>query len=173
MQGLFHIYTGDGKGKTTCAVGLAVRAIGAGKRVLVGQFLKGIPSAEVEVLRTLGVQLLRMEDAKKFSWQMNQQEAAEMRRSVHNFFEMILTHVNSGKWDLVIMDEALGAWKSEGVKLEELCNLVDQRPEGVELVFTGRGAPEELIRRADYVSVVVGVKHPYEKGIGARKGIDF
>ena len=169
-KGLVHIYTGNGKGKTTAAVGLACRAAGAGKRVLVAQFLKGRDTGELASLKMLGVRVLRT-DVKKFVLSMSEEEKAECKAGQEACLRAI--REMAADYDLVILDEILGAISMEMVGLEDVVNLIRNKPEPGELVLTGRGAPEELIALADYVSDIQCVRHPYEKGIQARRGIEF
>jgi len=173
MKGLVHIYTGNGKGKTTAAVGLAIRSHGAGKRVLMAQFLKGCDSAEVDVLTKLGIKVLRMCEVKKFTWQMTTDECTQLREACGVLLNKVVFEAKSGRWDLIVVDEAMGALASRGVSLAMLCHMIDDKPNELELVFTGRNAPRELIDRADYVSEIHAIKHPMDKGIKAREGIEF
>ena len=173
MKGLVHIYTGNGKGKTTSAIGLAIRAHGAGKRVLVAQFLKGCESGEVEVLKKLGITVLRMCEVKKFTWQMTKDECIEVQEACAKLLNEVVFEAKSGRWDLIVVDEAMGALANKGISLATLCHLVDDKPEELEIVFTGRNAPHELIDRADYVSEINALKHPFDKGVKAREGIEF
>lgn len=170
-KGLVHIYTGDGKGKTTAAVGLAVRARGAGLSVLLVQFLKGRETAELGPLASLGVEILRDEQTRKFLFYMNAAERAECLRRQHAVFEKAAALLP--RYDLVILDELLGAVAVEAVALGEAARLVRGKPERTELVLTGRDAPDELTGLADYVSEIRAVRHPYEQGVGARRGIEF
>ncbi len=173
MKGLVHIYTGNGKGKTTSAIGLAIRALGSGKRVLVAQFLKGCESGEVEVLKKLGITVLRMCEVKKFTWQMTKEECLEVQEACAKLLNEVVFEAKSGRWDLIVVDEAMGALANKGISLATLCHLVDDKPEELEIVFTGRNAPRELIDRADYVSEINALKHPLDKGVKAREGIEF
>lgn len=169
--GLVHIYTGDGKGKTTASVGLAVRAAGAGKRVLFLQFLKGRPTGELVSLKKIGVSVVRSEAVTKFVPYMNEQELKECRQSQEAVFNEIKSRINSV--DVVILDEVIGAISSGMISLGETIELIKSRPAGTEIVLTGRDAPQKLIEIADYVSEIKSVKHPYDKGITAREGIEY
>jgi cob(I)alamin adenosyltransferase len=175
MKGLVHIYTGNGKGKTTAAVGLGVRACGSGLRVLMVQFLKGTPSGEIKSIQKLepGFRVYRGKDTKKFTWQMNEEEKAQAFSEQQKILEYAYDAVQRGEVDLLIFDEALGAMSSGFLNKEAIIDFIKNKPEHLEIVLTGRGAPEELIELADYVSEIKNVKHPAEKGIKARKGIEF
>lgn len=169
--GLVHIYTGDGKGKTTAAVGLAVRAAGVGKRVLFSQFLKGRPTGELDSLKKIGVEIVRSGAVTKFIPYMNEQELAECKKSQQAVFNEVKS--KAGSFDVVILDEIIGAAGTGMISLEDAAEFVKKKPEGTELVLTGRDAPPELIALADYVSDIKAVKHPYDKGVNAREGIEY
>lgn len=170
-EGLIHIYTGDGKGKTSAAVGLAARAAGSGLRVLFVQFLKGRATGEIESLERLGVHTVRSQQVTKFIPYMNEQERTECRMAQQE----CLREARNGLavYDVVILDEAIGAAQTGMVALAELEDMLRTKPTGVELVLTGRDAPETLVELADYVSDIKAVKHPYDRGIQARKGIEY
>lgn len=169
-KGLVHIYTGDGKGKTTAALGLAVRARGAGMRVLVAQFLKGRDTAELAPLRTLGVKLLRTH-TDKFVPYMDTAERAACRQEQQTCLDRV--RETAGDFDLVVLDEIFGAVATGMVEPAALTDFVRGKPPALELVLTGRDAPAELIALADYVSDIRCVRHPYDNGVSARRGIEF
>jgi cob(I)alamin adenosyltransferase len=175
MRGLVHIYTGDGKGKTTAAIGLGVRACGCGMRVVMVQFLKGIQTGEMDSLKALGPNfaLHRGTQLKKFTWQMNEIEKAQTAAQQNNIFEYAVDCAMRGACDLLILDEVLGAVSSGMLKKGSLLEFIRSKPEDLELVLTGRGADGELIELADYVSEIKAVKHPADKGIKGRKGIEY
>ncbi len=175
MRGLIHIYTGDGKGKTTAAIGLGVRACGQGLKVLMVQFLKGSPTGEIRSIKSLepGFELHRGTGSKKFTWQMDKEEKARASAEQEDIFEYAVNAADKGECDLLILDEALGAVSSGMLDNERLIGFIKNKPEKLELVLTGRGVAKELIDLADYVSDIRAVKHPAEKGINARKGIEF
>jgi cob(I)alamin adenosyltransferase len=174
VKGLVHIYTGDGKGKTTASIGLGMRAYGRGFKVLLVQFLKGMETGEMAAINELGSRftLHRGKGIKKFTWQMNEEEFEQLKDDQRKVFEFASEAVRGGKWDLVILDEVMGAITSKVFALDEVVELVKGKPDALELVLTGRNAPQELIELADYVSEIKAVKHPMEKGIPARKGIE-
>lgn len=172
-QGLIHIYTGDGKGKTTASIGLVCRASGAGMKCLFCQFLKGRDTGELAPLRALGVDVLRTEEVKKFVPQMNAFEKKECVQSHEVCYNKMKALALSGIYDLVVLDEVMAATAYGFVSLADLCGFLKARPAGVEVVLTGRNAPDELLHLADYVSEIRAVRHPYERGVSARKGIEF
>lgn len=174
MPGLVHIYTGDGKGKTTAAVGLGVRAAGRGLRVLMVQFLKGRPTGEMEALRKLEplFTLHRGTEVKRFTWEMDEGEKEQTRREQENLLAFAAAEAAAGKWDVLILDEIMAAISTGMLELRQVVELTRGRPEELELVMTGRNAPAELVALADYVSEIKAVKHPLERGVPPRKGIE-
>lgn len=170
-EGLVHIYTGDGKGKTTAAVGLAVRAAGCGLRVVFAQFLKGRPTGELEPLRRLGVTVLRGEKVTKFVPYMTPEEREACRAAQLSTFNE--AKGMAGEADLLVLDEVFGAISTGMLEENDVAGFIKDRPQGLELVLTGRGAPESIASLADYISDLRAVKHPYERGIAARRGIEY
>ena len=175
MKGLIHIYTGDGKGKTTAAIGLGVRACGRGMKVMMAQFLKSAPTGEVYSLKSLEPDfvLCRGTGSKKFTWQMDESEKVQAAAEQQAIFNYAVNAAQNGECDLLILDEVLGAITTGMIEKEQLVSFIRNKPDKLELVLTGRNADPELIGLADYVSEIMAVKHPAEKGIHARKGIEF
>jgi cob(I)alamin adenosyltransferase len=173
MNGLVHIYTGNGKGKTTAALGLGMRAAGSGMRVLMVQFLKGRTSAEEASIERLGpgFELFKNKQIDKFIWQMTSDEKEELRKSSSILFEHALKSADNK--DLIILDEIMAAIAANLIELEAVTDFIRNKPSHLELVLTGRNAPAELIELSDYVSEINAVKHPMSTGISARKGIEF
>lgn len=168
-QGLVHLYWGEGKGKTTAAMGLALRALGAGRRVVVVQFLKGAESGEVPLLRQLGAQVLRGKAGQKFVSQMDEEEKAATRRLQTENLRAALAQPA----DLLVLDEACAAWQLDMVDRALLRAAVEQKPAAQELVLTGRAPADWMLAAADYSTEMRCHRHPYEKGIQARKGVEF
>ncbi len=175
MKGLVHIYTGNGKGKTSAAVGLGIRAYGRGLKVLMVQFLKGIETGELNVLKKLepGFVVERGEETRKFIWNMNEEEVKELKESVSSLFAQASKRALSGEWNILILDEIMASITNGLLALEDVSSFVKDKPDELEIVLTGRNAPQELIELADYVSDINCVKHPFDKGISMRKGIEF
>ena len=175
-HGLTLVYTGNGKGKTTAAVGLTVRAAGNRMRVFFLQFIKGQwKSGEREVLRGLpGVDLevtgrgFTIERLRNPRIPLEDHAAA----AAHGW-QVARTIVGEGEYDVVVLDEILGAVKAGLVPLDELLALVRSKPSELHLVLTGRNAPAELIDLADLVSEIQPIKHPLQNGIKAQWGIEF
>lgn len=173
MNGLVHIYTGNGKGKTTAAVGLGVRAAGSGMKVLMVQFCKGSSSAEENSLDKLkpNVEIYKIKQIDKFSWQLTSQEKEEMQKITMDLFDYALNQAQSK--DMIILDEIMAAITTGLIDAKRVSDFIKNKPSKLELILTGRNAPKELIELADYVSEINAVKHPMSKGIQAREGIEY
>lgn len=170
-QGLVHLYAGDGKGKTTAAVGMAVRAAGQGLRVLFVQFLKGRDTGELEGLGRLGVEWIRSADSERFFFQMPPEEKAVYLAGQRRIF--LEAAGRAGDFDLLILDEGLDAMAVGAFSEGELLKWMDGRPPGLELVLTGRNPTRGLVGRADYYSRIEKEKHPWDRGVQARRGIEY
>lgn len=174
-EGLIHIYTGDGKGKSTAAFGLAIRAVGSGKKVYVVQFLKSAPTSELKTIERLNgdIEVFRFEKPRDFVWNLSPEEKLELKKEVVEAFQFACDVMKSGKCDLLIMDEVMGAIKNEFILANELLEALIAKSKELEVVLTGRNVPDEILEIADYVSEIKCIKHPYQKGIAARVGIEF
>ena len=173
MFGLIHIYCGDGKGKTTAAVGLAVRCAGRGNKVLLVQFLKSRDSGELYSLAKLpDIEVMRGKESKKFTFQMNEEEKHALLIEHNKMFEQVLAKVKNGGYSLLILDEVIGALNAKVFEMPKLIEFLRHKPENLEVVLTGRNPAPELVEIADYVSEMRKVKHPMDKGIMAREGIE-
>ncbi|NCE97561.1 MULTISPECIES: cob(I)yrinic acid a,c-diamide adenosyltransferase [unclassified Emergencia] len=171
--GLVHIYCGEGKGKTTCSVGLTVRACGYGLHVLFMQFLKSGDSSELKILKSLpGIEVLGTKPIKKFSFQMTEEEKEETRQINAEQFADMVKMLENDHYDMLVLDEVLGSIEAGLLDDQLIVNFLKNRPEQLEVVMTGRYPTEELEELADYVSRIDKVKHPYDKGIPARAGIE-
>ena len=173
--GLTHIYTGDGKGKTTCAMGLALRAAGNGLSVCIFQFCKNGHTGEQRPLADLeSVQFKRAASVtQKFVWNMTPDEKAAWCDAQQALFTQACIACCDENVDVVVMDEVLIALSSGAIEISQIEHLIDRKASGVELVMTGRGAPQELIDKADYVTEMRMIKHPYTQGQDARLGIEY
>lgn len=173
MFGLIHIYCGDGKGKTTAAVGLAVRCSGRGNKVLLVQFLKSRDSGELYSLAKLpDIEVMRGKESKKFTFQMNEEEKHALLIEHNKMFEQVLEKIKNGGYSLLILDEVIGALNAKVFEMPKLIEFLRHKPENLEVVLTGRNPAPELVEIADYVSEMRKVKHPMDKGIMAREGIE-
>lgn len=176
QKGLTLVYTGDGKGKTTSAIGLAVRAVGRGMKVKIYQFIKSPDRTYGEQisLSKLGVEMEQLGIG--FTWTKTPEEHREALRIG---WPKAKAAVMSGDYDIVVLDELNNALSIQGfpvddvLPLNEVLELIRNKPEHVHLVITGRDAPEEVKEAADLVSVVHAKKHYYDKGIPAVKGVEF
>ncbi|MFW6022929.1 MAG: cob(I)yrinic acid a,c-diamide adenosyltransferase [Halanaerobiaceae bacterium] len=174
-NGKIHIYTGDGKGKTTAAVGLALRAAGQGKEIYFYQFLKGRNTGEVESFKGMNeITFSRANpDTKKFFYQMNNQEKEELREDSQKSWQEFIDEVITFNYDIIIIDEVMAAITNKLIDLDQVIELISKKSKEQELVLTGRNAPAELIELADYVTEMKMIKHPYQKNCPPRKGIEF
>lgn len=171
-RGLLQVYTGDGKGKTTAACGLCVRARGHGLDVCFVQFVKGgVPSGELSVLSEIGVEVVR--PAEKSSGLMTGQPTQADRDAAAEAWEVARRAIASGGWDVVVLDEICVALEHGLLDVGEVVEALRARPEQVEVVCTGRNAQASLLSAADLVTEMRAVRHPYDEGIGARRGIEF
>ena len=167
--GLLHLYWGDGKGKTTAALGLALRALGAGQRVVIVQFLKGGASGEIPLLERLGAKVYRGKAGQKFVFQMDEAERAATRALQNENLAAALR----AQADLLVLDEAGSAWELDMVDRALLQSAVLGRPAGQECVLTAHAAPAWMREAADYSTEMKCRRHPYQRGIRARKGIEY
>jgi cob(I)alamin adenosyltransferase len=174
-RGLVIVYTGDGKGKTTAALGMALRAIGRGWKVLMVQFMKGTwHYAELDTAKRLAPDLEIVPMGRGFYRILDDHHTAEEhRQAALGALDFARAKMLSGEYDLLILDEVNNAIRTGLLPLSQVMNLLDAKPADFHIVLTGRGAPQELIDRADLVTEMREIKHPYQKGILAQKGIDF
>ena len=169
-QGYLHVYTGDGKGKTTAAFGLALRAAGAGLRVFVVQFVKGMWYAELAALEKLADSITVLQAGRDCF--IHRDPAEEDIRAAREGLEAARRAMQSGDYRLVILDEANIATYYNLFAVDELLELIESRPPDVEVVVTGRKADPRLLQAADLVTDMREVKHYYTRGIVARRGIE-
>ncbi|MCX7711134.1 MAG: cob(I)yrinic acid a,c-diamide adenosyltransferase [Clostridia bacterium] len=174
-RGLIQVYTGEGKGKTTAAIGQGIRACGRGNRVFMVQFLKSGQTGELETIKKLepDFQIFRFEKPKGFVWNLNQSEIEELKKEIRQAFEFSVNAMESEECDLLILDEIMGVLSNELLDVQEVVEMIKNKPVPVELILTGRNVPKEIEEIADYVSEIKCIKHPFQKGIPAREGIEF
>ena len=170
MQGYIQVYTGDGKGKTTAALGLALRAAGHGLRVFFGQFMKARATGEVKAIRER-LPEITLRQFGRGHFVRGQPTPADIRAARRGLDELRAA-LRSGRYALVIADEANVAVRAGLFAPADLLQLADEKPPQVELVFTGRGAPAALRRRADLVTEMQARKHYFARGVRARRGIE-
>ncbi|MBW2969181.1 cob(I)yrinic acid a,c-diamide adenosyltransferase [Candidatus Woesearchaeota archaeon] len=191
--GLVQVYTGEGKGKTTCSLGLSLRAVGQGYKIYMIQFLKSGDTGELfsvkkyipnmtlvqfgkEAITDTQLKMFEFdgqgelkESGGDYNFLPDQAEKEPARRALEHAFNI----VNSGDYNIVILDEINCAMHKGLIEIESVLKLIDTKPENVELILTGRDAPHQIIERADLVSEIKMRKHPWEKGIDARRGIEY
>lgn len=173
-NGLVHIYCGDGKGKTTAAVGLAVRMAGSGGRVLFFQFLKNNTSSERRALEKIqGVDLMDGLNEVKFTFNMTDSEKAQARRFYENSLLKIQELCENGAYDMIVLDEVVGAADKGFINTESVLKLIDAADGKTEIVMTGRRPCAAFLECADYVTEMKKLKHPFDHGIKARYGIEM
>ena len=171
-EGLVQVYTGDGKGKTTAAFGLALRAAGKGFSVFIVQFLKGRHYGELESVKRLSDRIKVVQSGLD-TFVKKGEPSDEDLRLARRGLELARDAIASGEYDIVILDEVNVAVELGVLKVAEVLPLIDERPSGVELVLTGRYAPAEFCERADLITEMKKVKHCYDAGVGMREGIEF
>ena len=172
MQGLIHVYCGDGKGKTTAAAGLSVRASGAGRPVLFVQFFKNGNSSEIRMLKDLpNVRVAICETSYGFIWTLSEEEKA---RAAADYTALFRGAAKEAAPDgLLVLDEIISAMNFGMVPEEEVLDFLREKPEELEVVLTGRDPSEKILEAADYVTEMKKIKHPFDRGVQARKGIEF
>ena len=172
--GRIHIYCGNGKGKTTAALGLGIRAAGRGKQVVIARFLKTENSGEVFTLRQIpGVQVLPCEKSFGFTFQMTQEAKRKAAYYYSQMFEHAVEIAEKRKGDMLILDEILAACQEGFVAKERLEAFLKTKKKNLEVIITGRGPWNAVFELADYVTEMKQIRHPYEKGVLAREGIEY
>ena len=170
-KGYIHVYTGPGKGKTTAAIGLGIRATGAGMKVHMVQFMKGRRYSEIDTIEKIPNFTITQHGRDEFvSKEKPEQVDIDLAQKGFKYSKEI---ISSGKYDMIILDEINVAIDYNLIAIEELTKVIEEKPENLELVLTGRYAHPEIVRYADLVTEMLEIKHPYQQGIEARKGIDF
>lgn len=183
--GLIHIYCGDGKGKTTAAVGQAVRAAGAGLKVCFCQFMKTGTSSELNILNQISdIDVISVENNYGFTWKMTDEDRAKLKIENDKALDGIAASLDEDKYQMVVFDEIISAYNNELIDKNKLHNILqkytcyDVENEAMihekccEIVLTGRNPAKELLEMANYITEMKVIRHPYEKGISARLGIE-
>ncbi|MDP2682261.1 MAG: cob(I)yrinic acid a,c-diamide adenosyltransferase [Deltaproteobacteria bacterium] len=174
-KGLIHIYTGEGKGKTTASIGLTIRAAGQGKKALFVQFFKldDAPSGEKEIFKKIPeIELIRS-NVRHPIFTKEHTDKELLQKSITDTFEAIKKRIDKGDVNLLVLDEINSVVAGGWLSLDELSAFLRNRPEGLEVVLTGRDAHVELVKTADYVTEMLKIKHPFDNGVKARKGIEY
>lgn len=172
-NGLVHIYTGEGKGKTTASIGLAVRAAGQGLRVLFVQFFKeySASSGEKEFFKKAGIEVVRSNCRHPIF--TKDTDLAFVKKSVLDTYKLAKERALKGETDLLVLDEIMSAINGGWIDVNDIIDFIDKRPAHLEVVLTGRNAPVELVQISDYVTEMLKIKHPYDHNVPARKGIEY
>ena len=177
QNGMVEVYIGDGKGKSTAAIGLALRCYGSGGRALVLQFLKTRTSGEVDAIADLHSErflIRRFESEHDLIFDdPTELDLEYLRKDIQNAYEYAYSSITSGQWDVVVLDEILWAQYFNLLSIEQLLNLIKNKSMNTELVLTGRYAPDEVLQLADYITQMSSKRHPYDKGVQARRYIEF
>lgn len=170
QQGLVQVYTGEGKGKTTAALGQAMRAAGQGFRVIMLQFMKGNDACGEHLFadRYKAFEIVQVSD-KSYFRQTKDEQLQDAQKALEKARELLAGE----DWDMVILDEILSARSENLISTEDVLGLLSDRRQTLELVLTGRKCPPEIVERADLVTEMLAIKHPYAEGIPARKGVEF
>jgi cob(I)alamin adenosyltransferase len=170
-QALVIVLTGRGKGKTTAALGVVLRAWGRGMKTVVLQFVKARTSnyGENRAAKKLGIEMIPLGEG--FTWLS--EDIEKDKATARECWEMAREKIASGQYDIVVLDEMTYPMSYGWIPVEEVIDTLRQRPEGLHVIITGRDAPQELIDFADLVTEMREVKHPHQKGLKAQPGIDF
>jgi len=175
QKGYVQIYTGNGKGKTTAAVGQAVRSIGNGLKVYMLQFLKTNETGELKIAKMLGdkFQIFRFESKKGFTWNLNDKEKAILQTEVNTAYNFAMEVVKNNRCDVFILDEIMAILSNKLLSEQQVIDLLDNKPINMELILTGRDVPQSIVDKADLVTEMKDVKHYIDKGVYAREGIEY
>lgn len=173
-QGLVHIYCGNGKGKTTAAMGLALRALGQGNQVVIVQFLKKRATGEIKILEQMErIHLFRGKAGDHFTSAMTPEEKKSTKEIHEKNFASAQQLIASGKCDILVLDEILDAVAKDMFEEERLCSFLKHRPSSLEVILTGREASSAVRKYADYITRMEKERHPFDRGISAREGIEY
>jgi cob(I)alamin adenosyltransferase len=174
-KGYVQVYTGNGKGKTTAAVGQAVRSAGNGLKVYMLQFLKTDPTGELEIAKLIGdnFQVFRFESKKGFFWTLNDEEKAILKKEVNNAYNFAMEVIKSDSCDVLILDEVMGVLSNKLLEEGQIIELIENKPINMELILTGRNVPDSIKDKADLVTEMKEIKHYMEKGVYSREGIEY
>lgn len=174
-EGFVQIYTGNGKGKTTAAIGQGIRAYGNGLKVIMVQFLKSCKTGELNTVDELSdnFEIFRFEKRRGFVWTLSEEEKLEVKKEVKVAYDFILDVIENYKCDMLIIDEIMGVLKNKFLSVEDVLELIRKKPKNMEIIMTGRNVPEEIIEKANLVTEMKEIKHYYKEGVPARKGVEF
>ena len=174
-KGLVQVYTGNGKGKTTASIGLGIRAYGNGLKVIMIQFLKSGVTGELNVLNKLGenFKVYRFEKEKDFTWNLTEEEKKELKKEIEEGFNFAKKVVQENMCDMLILDEVMAAVNGGYINVEDVLGLIENKNDKMELVLTGRNVPKAIADKSDLITEMKDIKHYFNDGVPARKGIEF
>jgi len=170
---MLQVYTGEGKGKTSAAIGGILRALGHGWRVVLVIFFKPLGSGEIEVLKKISPLICIYQIKIPHPYFTAHQKVEELKDKFKKEWEEIFSEIKEAKWDLLVLDEFHIALRDGFLQWKEVENFLKEYSLEREIITTGRGAPQELVKMADLVTDMVNVKHPFEKGVRNREGVDY
>lgn len=173
-NGLIHLYCGNGKGKTTAAVGLAIRALGQGNKVCFTQFLKSAHTGELNIFKEFeNIHVIRSEEKSKFTYEMTKEELDHCGAVQQQLLEETINYCRKNLVNMVVFDEVISAINKGMIDYEMFIKFLDRKPKHLEVVITGRNPIEDIMKRADYITQMEKLKHPYDSGVAARIGIEI
>ena len=173
-KGLVIIYTGEGKGKTTAALGLVLRAVGYQRKCLIIQFGKIWFTGELAGIKKLSPYAKIIQGGKGFVKILGDKlPLSEHKKAAQKTFSQLYNKVVSGKWDVIVADEIIGLIKMRLLATQKVIKLIKDKPKELDLILTGHNLPKSLIKYADLITEMKEIKHPYQKGVMAKKGVDF
>lgn len=174
-MGLVQAYCGLGKGKTTAAIGQGIRALGSDHKVIMIQFLKGGVMGEVKTLKKLepDFKVFTFEKKRDFFYKLSKDEKEELKMEIENALKFAKKVLETKECDVLILDEILGVIENEIISVESINEMIINKPREVEIILTGRILPKSMIENIDYISNIKKEKHPFDRGVGAREGIEY
>jgi cob(I)alamin adenosyltransferase len=174
-KGYVQVYTGNGKGKTTAAVGQAVRAVGNGLKVYMLQFLKTDPTGELEIAKLIGdkFQIFRFESKKGFFWNLKDEEKVVLKNEVNTAYNFAMEVIKNNSCDVFILDEIMGVLSNKLLTEDQVMELISNKPINMELILTGRNVPDSIKNKADLITEMKDIKHYMDKGVYSREGIEY
>lgn len=174
-KGYIQIYTGNGKGKTTAALGLGLRASGDGLTTYMIQFLKSWKTGELKAVEKLSpnFNIFRFESPKDFIWNLKPDQIELLKSEINEAYNFAIKVLENRQCDILIIDEIMGVLSNKLLTEEQVIKLMDTKPRDMELVFTGRNVPQAIYDKADLVTEMKPIKHYFEKGVEAREGIEY
>lgn len=174
-KGYVQIYTGNGKGKTTAALGLGLRASGDGFTTYMVQFLKSWKTGELKAVEKLtpNFKIFRFESPKRFIWELDEEGIEVLKKEINTGYEFAIKVLENRECDILIIDEIMGALSNNLLTEEQVIKLIEIKPQDMELVLTGRNVPQAIYERADLITEMKDLKHYFNKGVEAREGIEY